>query len=113
MEERPRTQETRKLPWLWLAGAALVVNCACLAACRLAGLYGPLFFANLLLHPLIGLALCLPFAHWWRRQQRPPSTLLTAAGLLLGASAIAGVALAPLGNPPPIRPPFRAHLPSP
>jgi Tfp pilus assembly protein PilF len=87
------------------AAALLLLNSAWLA---LAVEPGAAHLVNLLLHPLLGLAVAVPLAvAWWRRRGE---RLLFAGGALLAGSALAGLALAAVGHRAATRPLFWAHL---
>ena len=87
------------------AAAVLVVNAVWLA---LAVEPSALHLFNLVLHPLLGLAVALPLAvAWWRRRGE---RLLFAGGGLLALSALAGLALALVGHRAATRPLLWAHL---
>lgn len=101
-----RTESTgRATRWLAIGGVALVANSAYLAA---DGSPHMIYFGNVALHLLLGLALLVPFAVWWWRRRRAP--VLLAAGLLLLAAAVSGVALFAVGNTTPMRPLLWTHI---
>ncbi|MGH9464414.1 MAG: multiheme c-type cytochrome, partial [Thermoanaerobaculia bacterium] len=84
--------------WLLLGGLLLAANSTYLAAAGDPHLF---YFANLLLHLGLGVALAVPFALWWWRRRRQPLVLVS--GLLLLASTALGLTLAKLGNLSPMR----------
>jgi tetratricopeptide (TPR) repeat protein len=91
--------------WLAWGGVALVANSAYLAA---DGNPHMVYFGNVALHLVLGLALLVPFAIWWWRRRRRP--LMLAAGLLLLAAAASGIALFAVGNTTPMRPLLWTHV---
>ncbi len=91
--------------WLLLGGLLLAANSAYLAAAGDPHLF---YFANLITHLGLGLALLVPFLRWWWKQRGRP--LVLASGLSLLASAAIGLALAKLGNLSPMRPWLWAHI---
>lgn len=88
---------------LWAGAALLAGNCALLAAVPARG---TAYLANLLLHPVLGLALAAPFVLWWRRQRRPA---LVPGVVLLVAAGSAGLLLVIAGNRGATRPLLWAH----
>lgn len=87
------------------AALLLLLNSAWLA---LAVEPGVAHLVNLLLHPLLGLAVAVPLAvAWWRRRGE---RILFAGGALLAASVVAGLALAVVGHRAATRPLLWAHL---
>ncbi len=60
----------------------------------------PFYFANLLLHVILGVVLIFPALLWWWRYRSP---LVHLAGLALAVSTALGLALAKLGNLRPYR----------
>jgi tetratricopeptide (TPR) repeat protein len=80
--------------WLVLGFLVLIVNSAYLAA---RADPSPFYFANVMLHMALGLALAVVAAVRWARRWRGGPRLLLAAAPLLGVAAVSGVALALLG----------------
>ncbi len=101
----PSDQSGRGARWLAAAGAVLVANSAYLAA---DGNPHMVYFGNLALHFLLGVALVVPFAAWWWRRRQ--GAAMTAAGLLLLGAAATGVALLWVGNTRPMRPLLWTHV---
>jgi cytochrome c-type biogenesis protein CcmH/NrfG len=91
--------------WLLPASLLLVVNSAYLVV---AGDPWFFYFANVLLHLALGLAVLLPFALWLRSQRNRPA--IAASGILLLAGGVIGVALMKLGTATPMRPWLWAHI---
>jgi hypothetical protein len=91
--------------WLLPASLLLAVNSAYLAV---AGDPWFFYFANILLHLGLGLALLVPFTLWLWNQRSHPATLLF--GVLLLGGGLIGVALIKLGTATPMRPWLWAHI---
>ncbi|HSS51825.1 MAG TPA: tetratricopeptide repeat protein [Thermoanaerobaculia bacterium] len=102
MTERKR--RTGLASCLWAGAALLATGGAYLAA---GGDPDPLYLANVLFHPLLGLVLLFPFVAWWWARRRQP--LVTPGGLLLLGSLAAGLALMVFGNRNLLRPVLWAH----
>ena len=99
----PRLSRSTSL--LLILGALLVANSAYLSA---AGDPVMFYFANVVLHLVLGIGLLVPFAVWWWRRRSRPGVLLS--GLLLLASAGCGVALVVVGNTSHLRPLLWTHI---
>jgi tetratricopeptide (TPR) repeat protein len=93
--------------WLTLGFAVLVVNSAYLAAFADPTL---LYFANLVLHMVLGVVLAVAAAVRWGRAWRRWPRLLVAAGLLLAVAAVSGVTLAVVGATRPHAWILRTHI---
>ena len=91
--------------WLVLGLVVLCLNSSYLAA---GGDPNPFYFANLLLHFVLGVALVLPFGIWWWRRRTQP--VLLVSGLLLMGSTALGLWLVKTGNLLSTRPILWAHI---
>jgi tetratricopeptide (TPR) repeat protein len=99
------TKADRSGRWLVAGGAILALNSAYLSV---AGDPHPFYFANVLLHLALGLALIVPFVGWMRRRGVRGARLVSAVALLVGAAL--GVLLIWLGNEASMRPLLWSHI---
>ena len=91
--------------WLLIGLVVLCLNSSYLAG---GGDPNPFYFANLVIHLVLGLGLLVPFTVWWWRRRSQPFVLVS--GLLLLLSAVLGLALVKTGNLMSTKPLLWSHI---